>query len=205
MTWFTPGTVTFVGAVLVAIGVLWGYHRQTTRTEELAQKSEQVADLNRQLAARNDEIASLTKNALAATTGGSAFPYVEPLRYPAGMAYFIRQSGGAPSFDVVVRVQNAAGELVAGPAPVGTILRASGFDWTIPVPRPRWPLAFPDPPRTDATTQEFKVEIASRNGVIVQHLRVSPREGRWHTESKRAERAGVGPLTLPDFREAQEQ
>jgi hypothetical protein len=205
MGWLNPGAVAFIGAVLLVVGALWAFQRQAAKSEELARKSEQIADLNRKLAEKNDEIAVLVRNAAAAVTGGNTYAYLEPLRYPSGMAFFIRQSGGAPTFDVVVRVQNAAGDLLAGPVAVGTIVRGSGFDWTIPLPLQRWPLAFPEPPRTDATAQEFRVEIAARNGMVVQSLRVWPKDGRWHTDSKRAERTGAGPLNLPDFKEAQDQ
>ena len=201
--WLNPGTVSLAGAILVALGTFWGWHRQSARSAE-------IADLNQQLAVKSTEIARLAEDTLAQVTGGDSYVYLQPLRqYPASnVAFYVRQEGRFPTFDVVVRIQDWAGRLLAGPATVGAaIRRGSGFDWTIPAQLvQQWPLVFAEPPATNAQTQQFRIEIAARNGIFVQQIRVWPESGRWHTDSKRIERPGVGPIRLPDdFKEAQEQ
>jgi hypothetical protein len=72
MSWLNPGMVTFVGAILVAIGTLWGFMRQSARSDE-------IADLNRRLAAKSDEIATLAKENLGTATGGDSYAFVNLL------------------------------------------------------------------------------------------------------------------------------
>jgi hypothetical protein len=155
---------------------------------------------------------------LASVTGGDSLVYLEPLRKAGKLKYFVRQKGDHPAFDVVVRVQEvhrrADGKkkrlLLFGPAEVGrTLKRGSGFDWTYPDPTPHdrreWPLVFSEPPPRDASARTFRIELASRNGIVVQVLRVWPVGDLWHTESKKIKRSGTASPVLPTFHEAQEQ
>jgi len=147
---------------------------------------------------------------LAQVTGGDSYVYLEPLRRGGEIRYYVRQEGRFPTYDVVIRVQRGgAGALLFGPVSMGMVKRGSGFDWTIPLPEAlinRWPLLFVEPPAPDAQAQEFRVELAARNGIVIQRLRISPAGPRWTTDSRQIEGAGGGPLTLPgDFREAQDQ
>src|SRR2546428_63314 len=73
--WLNPGVVTLVGALLVALGTFWGFARQTSSAQKLAEKSEEIAGLNRQLAEKSEEIAKLAKENLATITGGDSFCY----------------------------------------------------------------------------------------------------------------------------------
>jgi hypothetical protein len=156
-------------------------------------------------------------------TGGQSFVYLEPLRKNAKVRYFIRHTGEHPTFDVVVRVQEVLDvlgpspmgkrkrELIFGPADVGrTLLRGSGFDWTYPDPtysdKREWPLIFPEPPASGAAPRGFRIELAARNGIVVQRVQVSPVGDRWHTEGKLISRPSGGALRLPaDYKEAQVQ
>ncbi len=156
---------------------------------------------------------------LAQVTGGESFVYVQPLRKAGKVRYFVRQAGLHPSYDVVVRVQEVRQRpdgkkvrlLLLGPAEVGrTLRRGSGFDWTYPDPTPAdrrtWPLVFPEPPAPTATARTFRIELASRNGIVVQVVKVWPVGGRWHTDSKAMQGPGATPSMLPDdFTEAQQQ
>ena len=203
--------LTLLGGLVGAIGAFW--------------QSQARADFNRQLAAKNQEIADITNRTLVSVTGGDSFVYLEPLRRYGRVTYFLRQSGTHPTFDVVVRVQEGTGQgLLFGPASVGTIKRGSGVDWTTPLPpwpltpvpfEPApgiawpfimpWPMVFPEPPVAGTKIREFRIELAARNGIIVQQLKVWLKGDRWQTASRDIERAGVA-LTLPkDFNEAQDQ
>jgi hypothetical protein len=207
-----PALVTLVGAVIVAAGVYWSAHRQAETSRQLQEKTEQIVVLNEQLNVKSAE----TLNQL---TGGDSLVYVEPLRKAGLVRYFVRQTGRHPSYDVVVRVQEvqlgADGKkvrrLLFGPAEVGsTLRRGSGFDWTYPDPTPAdkriWPLVFPEPPARDARARTFRIELAARNGIVVQVLKVWPVGARWHTESKAIVGPGAAPPALPgDFMEAQQQ
>ena len=161
---------------------------------------------------------------LAAVTGGESFVYLEPLRKGGKVKYFVRHTGKHPTFDVVVRVQEVfyvlgpspsgkeKRKLIFGPADAGrTLLRGSGFDWTYPDPtysdKREWPLIFTEPPPADAAPRVFRIELAARNGIVVQRVRVWPVGDRWHTEVTLVRRPGAGhPLALPaDYEEAQAQ
>lgn len=188
-------TLVFVAAVITAgAGALAGFGGlQLARQQAAAEKAmrERVEDLVQQ------------------TSGGDSYVYLEPLRQPGEVRYFVRQTGRYSTYDVVIRVQDGAGSLLFGPVGIGTVKRGSGFDWTIPLPPDQigaWPLRLAEPPAADAQPREFRVELAARNGIVIQRLRAWPAEGRWHTDSRQIERAGVGPLPLrDDFREAQVQ
>lgn len=156
---------------------------------------------------------------LHSVTGGNSLVYLEPLRKAGKIRYFVRQEGDHPTYDVSVRVQEiqrgADGRkrrgLRFGPALVGnTLRRGSGFDWTYPDPTPSdprpWPLVFDEPPACDALERTFRIELAARNGIVVQVLHVWPFGDRWYTDSKRIKGPGTALAVLPaDFHEAQEQ
>jgi hypothetical protein len=146
-------------------------------------------------------------------TGGESFAYLEPLRQPGRVIYLARQTGDHPTYDVVVRIQEIVlGEGakkrhgIFGPVEVGQMLRrGSGFDWTAPdrdqQDKPlAWPLVFYEPPRPGDVLHEFRIELAARNGIVIQRIRAWPSGERWHTASKQ-----VADRRLPPFREAQDQ
>ena len=207
-----------IGGIIAAIGASRDVRQQLGLTQRLAAKSDEIAALNQDLAAKSEEIAGLAKQGLAAVTGGESFAYLQPLRRGGRVRYFVRQQGKHPTYDLVIRMEEVSrpsGEekrrLIFGPVEVGrTLLRGSGFDWTYPDPTPpdnrEWPLIFLEPPGSDATAREFRIELAARNGIVVQELRIRPARGGWHTDSSVIERPGVGRLMLPDdFDEAQAQ
>ena len=128
MSQYGPVVLSIVGGLFVLIVGAWSLLQQVARDRE-------IAGLQRQLAAKSDEIASLTRDSLAAVTGGESFVYLQPLRKQGRVTYFIRQTGSHPTFDVVVRVQDGTGQRVLfGPATIGTIKCGSGMDWTRPLP-----------------------------------------------------------------------
>ncbi len=217
MSWVVE-RLTIIGALIAAIGAIMAAVGAYRDQRELAAKSDENARLSRDLAAQSDEIARLAKEGLAAVVGGDSFVYLEPLRRRGKVRFFLRQTGQHPTYDVVIRIEEVSRpngaekrRLIFGPAEGGrTLLRGSGFDWTYPDPafadRREWPLVFVEPPTRFQASREFRVEIAARNGIVVQRLRVWPVANRWHTESTDVERPGVGRPTLPnDFNEAQAQ
>ena len=199
-------TLVFIAALIAAgAGVLAGIGGL------LLARQQTVAE--REMRVRLEEV-------LAQVTGGNSFVYLEPLRKAGSVRYFVRQSGRHPTYDVVVRVQEVQRRtdgkkkrlLLFGPAEVGrTVKRGSGFDWTYPDPTPSdsrtWPLVFSEPPAPNANgARTFRIELASRNGIVVQVLKVWPVGNRWHTESKKIKGPGAAPPVLPDdFHEAQQQ
>lgn len=225
MFWPSPESITLIGAIIAvagtlmaAIGVWRGSQEQARLSQRLLNQSEEIGARSERLVEKTEEIATLSQRTIGAVTGGESFVYLEPLRNAGRVRYFIRHTGDHPTYDVVVRVQEVLGptgkrkrELRYGPADVGRmLLRGSGIDWTYPGPNPTdgspWPLVFREPPPPGAPSQEFRIELAARNGIIVQRLRVSPVGDRWHTDSNWIKRPGAEALTLPaDFKEAQVQ
>jgi hypothetical protein len=195
-----------IGGLLAAGGTFWAAILQLQSSREMRDLALANADLSNRIAQKSEEISRLSTHIVGAVTGGGSFVYLEPLRRSVGVRYFLRQKGEYPTYDVVVRIQrveNGQRRLLFGPVGVGTLRRGSGFDWTIPSASEAWPLSFAEPPDPNSKAQEFRVEIAARNGVFVQRLRVQPVAGRWKTDSRQGDDA---PLILPDdFKEAQEQ
>src|SRR5207253_1996933 len=148
------------------------------------QASAANAALSRTIAAKSDEIARINTKIAGSVTGGDSFVYLEPLRRGGRVRYFVRQAGHYPTYDVVVRVQDGEQRLLFGPVEVGrTLMRGSGFDWTYPDRQPdgrEWPLVFPEPTNDNAGARKFRIELAARNGIIVQRLRVWPVSVQWH-------------------------
>lgn len=134
------------------------------------------------------------------TTGGDSYAYFEPLRRSGRLAYFIRQTGSYPAYDVVVRVHDATERVIEGPIEVGMINAGSGRDWTA-IARS---LIFTDPPPPGARPQSFRLEIQARNGTAIQQIRVWPDQGRWRSESRDIQPPPSG-RPVPAFREAHEQ
>lgn len=216
LSWATPAGLAAFGAILAAIGAFWASNQSSRHQRDLRARADEIAGLNRELVKKNEELLGSTRNALDWVTGGASFVYLEPLRKVGKVRYFVRQSGQHPTYDVVVRVQEVhllaerkkSRVLLFGPAEVGrTLRRGSGFDWTYPDPSPsdprEWPLVFFEPPAPDAKARTFRVELASRNGIIVQVLRVWPVGDRWHTDSKRIK--GPAAKLRDDYQEAQQQ
>jgi len=219
------GFAATVGGLAAAVGAYREQRQLAMKSDEIARLAMENAALSQTIAAKSDEIARLAKDNLASVTGGDSFVYLEPLRRFGRVRYFVRQSGAHPTFDVVVRVQDGTGQRdLFGPTTIGTIKRGSGMDWTSPLPpwplapdrqlrevgwptaySMPWPLAFQEPAPAVGASLEFSVQLAARNGIIVQKVKVWPRGDRWYTASRNIERAGVA-LTLPgDFNEAQDQ
>lgn len=184
-----PYLVIFLGAFLTAGGALWAAWSQNADSRRL----------------------------LGQVTGGDSFVYLEPLRQSTAVRYFVRQFGDYPTYDVAVTVQEIvidegrrARKKIFGPAEMGRIFRRGSLEWTYSddlrpdlQPDP-WPLVFPTPPGPGAVSKEFRVELAARNGVFIQRLRVWPEGDRWHTESRRLAGLPDG-VDLPEFLEAHNQ
>lgn len=189
-----PALVTFVGAIITAFGIFWSASRQAETARQLRQKTDQIADLNRELTVRSTE----TLNQI---TGGDSFIYFEPLKRGGRLGLYMRHAGKYPAFDVTLRFHEN-GEILAQPRYVGTVRRGSGFDWIT-----FEPLVLPERPEPgDTRVRKYNIEISTRNGIFVQDIEVKPVKGEWHTDSRKLRRAGGDQIPLPaSFREAQEQ
>lgn len=218
-------TLIFVGAVIGGVGAFVAAFGGLRLHQE-------NAALSRSLTAKSEQIADLSSRIMASVTGGNSFVYLEPRYDPdrkdpvpdpgATLAFYMRQWGDYPSFDVVIRVKRDWGSdagFVDETAPyiVGTVKRGRGLDRTLPFHGSHpgtttWPLIFDEPVRPDKMlrrtlrdNETYQVEISARNGVVVQTIRLKRVGQRWHTDSRTIVREGEGPLTLPDdFKEAQE-
>jgi hypothetical protein len=189
-SWFNPAVVTFVGAILVAIGSLWQFQRE-------ASKNSEIAALNRDLASKSAEIARLTKEGMAAVLGGDSFGYLHPLFKEGGVGYFLRINPGAryPVYDTTVLVYD-----VTHPTQNGLLVDGEQFGTLTGVVQWRLvkALDFPAPEPGDRSKQ-FRVEIAARNGVLVQELRLEPKNGAWATNSRKMDWNGQPLSPPPDF------
>src|SRR5438477_3013552 len=198
-TWLNPGVVTLVGAILVALGTFWGFHRQTSTAEKLAAKSEEIVALNRDLASKSEEITRLTQEGLAAVLGGGSFGYLHPLFERGGVRYFLRIDPNAKypvydttvlAYDVTTSAEHLNGVFMYGEQ-FGTL--TGSIQWRLIEA-----LTFPAPKAGDKA-RHFRVEIAARNGVLVQELRLEPKNGVGATNSRKMVWNGQPVSPPPDF------
>lgn len=166
-----------------------------------------------------------TRELLNQVTGGDSFVYLQPLRKGGNVRYFVRSAGDHPAFDVVVRVEEIGDvlgprlegkrkrALVFGPTSIGstTLRRGSGYDWTYERCDEEghpWPLVFEEPPQDTSSPKEFRIEVAARNGIIIQRIQIRPVGDRWHTETtllQWSHRKSLKGRLPGDFKEAQDQ
>ncbi len=189
LTWPSPGALIATAAVLTAAGAIVA---SVASWRIVAEQDRQIAILE------------------AWSTGGDSYAYFIPLVEPHRLAFFIQHAGRYPAFDVYVRVQNGRGELLQGPIYWGTLSSGSGVDWLTLSPS----LVLPRQPGSKETEMQFRIEIQTRNGIVVQRITATPIKGRWHTNSVDIERVKAGETITPiplgrlnpgHIREAQEQ
>jgi hypothetical protein len=141
------------------------------------------------------------------TTGADSFGYFVPLLQSQRLAFFLQHAGRYPAFDVNVRVYR--GGSLQGPIYFGTLSSGSGVDWlTLPS------LEFPRTPSLDQSPLNVRIEIQTRNGIVVQNVALRALNGRWHTDSSNIERVTrhemiapipLGRLNPGRIKEAQDQ
>jgi hypothetical protein len=182
MNWFNPGIVIFLGALIVAFGAFWQFHRQTATEQRLAEKSEEIAALNRELAAKSEEIARLTKDNFAAVTGGDSFCYVAlaAREDAAGPTVTAVHQGKYPLYDVDLRITDlkrwstppgkSAEQLIAR-FHLGTLAAST----TVLVGRM---------PPLRGETERFNLHFSARNGFWTQLVRLRKVDGTWKMATK---------------------
>ena len=138
-----------------------------------------------------DKQANETKGWL---TGADGYAYLEPKLVADHLVYFIRHSGDYPVYDVTVIIQDANHVPLYPPIPFGTL--SSNIQW-----RGLEELRFPRVPTASDAPKSFRVELAARNGVTVQYLRMEPGKNRWLTRSKPIKRSDKEELHPKDFPE----
>jgi hypothetical protein len=115
------------------------------------------------------------------TTGADSYGYFVPLLQADRLAFFLQHTGRYPAFDVNVRVYR--GRSLQGPVYFGTLSSGSGFDWlTLPA------LEFTRTPSPGQEQIDVRIEIQTRNGIVVQNISARPKDGRWHTDSRDIQR-----------------
>jgi hypothetical protein len=197
--WLNPGLVILIGAIVVALGGFWQFSKQSA-------SSERIAALNRELAEKSEQIADMNKRALQWVSGGDSYAYYAPaLSSDGSLGFFLQHSGQYPAYDVCLRVQDdETGRLREEPRIVAPMLLAHrGLAWLAPDS-----LLFPNPPPQNARAHRLTLEVSMRSGtIIIQHLRIWPENGRWHTESKDIRLADGTPPPRPpvDFKEFHER
>lgn len=187
MDWFSiPSALTFVGAILVAAGTLWGAARQSA-------KSDEIAVLNRDLAAKSDEITRLTKDNLGAVTGGDSYCYlyvVEAERMgeqgPHTLAVHV---GKHPLYDLEIRLVTSRTpdywsmlppDLAArlGPGHSGNSkhrnMRPGTAEWSFSV----------RPIRDAEDPQRFTFSFTARNGSWTQNMTLRKVGAEWKAASR---------------------
>lgn len=86
-----PAVLMLVGAIISAVGALWAAQQQATSERELRQKSDEIAELNKQIA--------------LSITGGDSFAYLIPIRLGVSTSSLaIIHRGEYPLYDLTLRV-----------------------------------------------------------------------------------------------------
>lgn len=87
----TPAVLIFIGAFISAAGAMWAAQRQAISEKELRQKSDEVAELNKQIA--------------LSITGGDSFAYLIPTRVaPNAAVLTLVHQGKYPLYDLHIRI-----------------------------------------------------------------------------------------------------
>lgn len=186
MSWLsqflTPAWVILLGAVIAttgaaiaAGGAFWASHRQSDVYRQLAAKNEE-------LAAKSDEIARLTKDSLAAITGGDSFCRVNLLgRDDAqGPTVVVIHQGRYPLYEVAVRFADL--RRWGQPLPPG--MTAAQLLATDPQFHPGTlaPTSASQVGRVPALRDDaegFNVFFSARNGFWMQKVRLRRVAGAW--------------------------
>ena len=138
-------------------------------------------------------------------TGGDSWAYYRPYWTDQHkLAFFIQYVGRKyPAYDIYLKVQDEqTKKVIDGPRYIGPVLlKNRGIDWTEPES-----LTFPEHPTPNEPLRHLKLEISLRSGtIILQRILLWQEAGRWHSDSKQIEKAGLGPIKPPeDYPEAQD-
>jgi len=177
------------GALLVGVGAFREQRAQVELSRQLAAKSDQLvrradesAELYRQLAQKSDEIESLTKQNLAAVTGGAGFSYLNLVSRgsPAGPSVVLVQSGEFPIYDVSVRIVDVEKWSALKPEQI-TIEGVPGVEFRLSAGN----LAAGSAaslgrlPSLTGDHARFNIFFAARNGFWTQAMQLRKVNGEW--------------------------
>jgi hypothetical protein len=129
-----PAALSLAGAVIAGIGaVVAGVgtfvvgrqqdqqrveyeHEIRVRTDQLLTKTEEIAELNRQLTAKNDELARLALRQLDTITGGDSFCtlHLADLDNPLGPRVTLKHHGDFPLSDLGLSIADSEADLDEG-------------------------------------------------------------------------------------------
>ncbi len=187
---FTPAGVTFIGALITAAGVFWAARQQFALSSQLVAKSEQLVTKNEELAAKSEEIARLSKDSLAAVTGGDSFCYMTLTARDNedGPTAVVIQQGKYPLYDVAIRLADMriweqapppganAGQFIAAVAaepkfhPGNMAVTSAAVVGRVPALR--------------GDMERFNVFFSARNGFWTQLIRLRKVAGVWTMATK---------------------
>lgn len=164
--------IALAGAIIAATGAT---ATQRYQSQEQARHQEELTGLYK---TKSNELAALNDKILKYVTGGDGFGYLHPLHQGAQLNYFLRHHGDYPIYDVSVRVydisQARPGTLVGSPMNYGTVTSVN--EW-LPV------FAVPHSTAVAGLERQYRVEIAARNGVVVQYVRLTGKDRGWLTNA----------------------
>ena len=86
----TPAVVMLIGALISAAGAILAAQQQAISEKELRQKSDEIAELNRQIA--------------SSITGGDSFAYIVPMFLDNSIVLSVIHQGKHPLYDLDVRI-----------------------------------------------------------------------------------------------------
>jgi len=188
-----PAIVILFGGLLSIAGGLWSGQNQTksaelraqfehdlrAKSDEIAQKSEDLVKLNREIATKSDQISSLNQEIAASVTGGNEFVYLDPLLAEEQNRIFliIVHDGRYPIYDVGFRVLDFR---VGGTKPLAEEMLSNTFSVGSLAPKTRrfvayWPLV------PGQTHYAFNFFFTARNarGFTIQQYRFAKINGKW--------------------------
>jgi hypothetical protein len=206
-----PTILIFIGGIIAAVGAVWAAIDQNKSSKKLEQKSEEIADLNR-------EIINLS-------TGGSSYAYLTLGFIPQDTDFCpltVQQSGAYPVHDVYIRIVDLTVrnysmshypryQVTDDPDSDIAVVRAEDVGTIGPGQKrvlPGLDLGLPkiiDPEDAEEYRgrRDFKVEVTAKNGTVIQQFRFRKNAltGEWKVATRREHAGDIEEKIPNDFRD----
>jgi len=190
--------LSLAGAVIAGIGAFVATRQQDqqrveyeheirVRTDSLLAKTEEIAELNHQLAAKNDELARLALRQLDTITGGDSFCTLQltDLDNPLGPRVTLKHHGDFPLSDLLLSIADSEADLDEGRGMnqlVGTIAVGTDAGLSSNSVRRRFIVS--------GDAKDFFVGFRAKNGVWRQAVSLRRVDGRWKTATRAYRKEG---------------